>query len=69
MYFNVESERVRQNLSQEQLVEKLGVTRKTYYTWIVNEKIPSCKLAEMTKIFKCSADYLLGLSDIRNIVA
>ncbi len=68
MYFNVESERVRSNLSQDELVKKLGVSRKTYFNWLVDGRIPSGKLIEMTKIFNCSSDYLLGLSNCRNIM-
>lgn len=31
------------------------------------EEIPGSKLVAMTRLFKCSADYLLGLTDNRTV--
>lgn len=45
MLTNIETERVRKGLTQEQLASQLGVSHKTYYNWINEKKdIPSQKL-------------------------
>ena len=67
MYCNIEAERARMNLSQDELVKRLGISRKTYYTWQMTGKIPSTKLIAMSRLFNCSTDYLLGLSVDRRI--
>ena len=55
------------SLSQDEFVRKLNISRRTYYTWQMTGKIPAPKLIEMSNLFKCSIDYLLGLSDNRQI--
>ena len=59
-YPNIEVERVRHNISQEDWSSKLGVTRKTYYNWINKGNIPVITLINMSDIFACSIDYLVG---------
>jgi len=59
MYPNIEAERARKGLSQEELAEMLGVTRKTYYNWLVKGRIPQSKLVRMADIFEVSVEYLL----------
>ena len=55
------------NLSQEQLAEKINVTRQTISKWELNETIPDIKQAkELSKIFKISLDELTD-NDIRNL--
>jgi DNA-binding XRE family transcriptional regulator len=65
-YPNIDAERVKKGLSQEELSKLLGITRKCYYNWQTNGCIPSSKLIELADLFDCSVDYLLGLSDIRS---
>jgi transcriptional regulator with XRE-family HTH domain len=60
LYPNIEAERKRLNLTQEELSKKLLVERKTYYSWINKGNIPIQKLILMGDIFDCSVDYLLG---------
>lgn len=61
-YPNIEAERVRAGLSQDDLVEKLGYKeRKSYYNWLANGNIPTTVLIRMSEIFNCSIDYLLGV--------
>lgn len=49
------------NLSQEQLAEKLGVTRQTISNWELEESVPDLKQAkELSKIFKVSLDELIS---------
>ncbi len=62
MYMNIEAERARNNLSQDELAGKLGITRKTYYAGQLKEEFSSSMLLKMSKIFDCSIDYLLGLT-------
>lgn len=60
MYPNIEAERVRLNMSQEDLAVKLSVERKSYYNWLTTGKIPVSILIKLSDIFDCSIDYLLG---------
>ena len=51
------------NLSQEQLAEKLNVTRQTISNWENGSKIPSAEtLDRLSEILNVSIDYLLGRS-------
>lgn len=66
MYSNIEAERVRLDLTQEELCTRLEITTKTYRSWISKKHaIPCSKLVEMSKLFKCSTDYLLGITSYR----
>jgi transcriptional regulator with XRE-family HTH domain len=63
MYPNIEAERVRKGLSQDEVIEKLGYKeRKTYYNWLSSGNIPTSVLIKMAELFNCSIDYLLGRS-------
>lgn len=60
--------RKQEKLSQEQLAEKMNVTRQTISKWELNETSPDIKQAkELSKIFKVSLDELTD-NDISNIV-
>ena len=60
--------RKKENLSQEQLAEKMNVTRQTISKWELNETTPDIKQAkELSKIFKISLDELTN-NDINNLV-
>ena len=60
--------RKKENLSQEQLAEKMDVTRQTISKWELNETTPDIKQAkELSKIFKISLDELTN-NDINNLV-
>lgn len=59
LYPNIEAERARRGLTVEQFTAELGVTRKTYYNWIANGKIPQAKLERMADFLDVSVDYLL----------
>ena len=51
--------RKEENLSQEQLAEKMNVTRQTISKWELNETTPDIKQAkELSKLFKISLDEL-----------
>ena len=56
------------NFSQEQLAEKMNVTRQTISKWELNETTPDIKQAkELSKIFKVSLDKLTD-NDINDLV-
>jgi transcriptional regulator with XRE-family HTH domain len=61
-YPNIEAERARRGLTVEELAEKLGVSRKTYYNWISKGKIPADKVNMLSEMFFVSSDYLLGVA-------
>lgn len=54
-----------QGLSQEQLAEKLGVSRQSVSKWESGEAIPELeRLIAISKIFNVTTDYLLKESDV-----
>lgn len=68
MLNNIETERIRNHLSQEELAKKLNVSLKTYYNWI-NERTdaPISKLVVMARMFGTKVDYLIeGMSGAPN---
>lgn len=66
MVNNIVSERTRIGLTQEQLAERVGVNECSVRRW---EKDPTnirvSKLLELSNLFGCSTDYLLGRSPDR----
>ena len=53
--------RKKQQLSQEKLGEKIGVTRQTISNWELNETLPDTKqLIALSKVFLISIDELVG---------
>ena len=51
--------RKKENLSQEQLAEKMNVTRQTISKWELNETTPDIKQAKkLSRLFKISLDEL-----------
>lgn len=62
MFTNIEAERARLKLKQEEVAQKLGITGRTYANYVTEKTpIPSDVLIRMTDLFSCSIDYLLGL--------
>lgn len=56
--------RNKNGLTQKQLAKRVGVTRTTINSWEMAISAPSCNyLAELSKVFGVSADYLLNLDD------
>ena len=73
MLVNIEAERVRKQLTKEDLSEKFDVSLKTYYNWINEERdVPSKKLKQMALIFGTSMDYLMqgciGVEGMKEVV-
>lgn len=64
----ISSLRKKNSLSQEELAEKVGVTRQTISKWELEETTPDINQAKMlSKIFKVSLDELCN-NDINNIL-
>ena len=61
-YPNIEAERARRGWTTEELACKLGVSRKTYYNWVSQGKIPADKVQQLSELFSVSSDYLLGVA-------
>lgn len=60
--------RKKKNLSQEELAEKVGVTRQTISKWELGETSPDIKQSkELSKIFNISLDELVG-NDIKDVL-
>lgn len=63
MKVNIEAERGRLQMTKEELSRDLGITSKTYLSYVRGETpIPSDVLIKMATLFGCSVDYLLGLN-------
>lgn len=66
MISNLRGERCRQDLSQEELAERLGVSSASIRLWESGTTRPSASnLLAMSDLFGCSVDYLLGRTDER----
>ena len=58
---NISDFRKKNNLSQEELAEKIGVSRQTISNWELEESFPNIKEAViLSKIFNISIDELIG---------
>lgn len=57
---NIEAERARLGMTKVQICEALGVTLKTYLSYIRGGNIPSAKLEKLRELTGRSIDYLLG---------
>ena len=66
-YPNIDAERARHGMSVDDLVQAIGVCKKTYYNWLSKGQIPQTMLEKMADLFGCSIDYLLGLQERRAV--
>ena len=63
MVNNIESERRRLGLTQEELGAKIGRGRATIIRWEADPySISGTYLVKLAQLFQCSIDYLLGLT-------
>lgn len=62
MRLNIEAERGRLQMSKVRLCSELGVTTKTYNSYINGAPIPSTVLEKLRTMTGKSIDYLLGLA-------
>ena len=64
----IKAERAMAGLSQEQLADKLGTRRDTIRAWETGARqVPSNAVRNMARLFGVTSDWLLGLSDTRNV--
>lgn len=55
--------REQNDMTQAELARKLGITRSSINAWEMGISVPSTQyLMELSKMFKVSTDYLLGLN-------
>ena len=60
MFMNIEVERLRRYMSRKKLATSLSVNVDTLDDWISGRQaIPADKLRALSRLFGCSADYLL----------
>lgn len=60
---NIEAERARLQLTKEQICAQLGITYKTYQTYLGGGPIPSTVLEKLRAMTGKSIDYLLNLEE------
>ena len=65
MRLNIEAERGRMQLTKGEMCKKLGVTTKTYNSYICGSPIPSTILEKLREMTGQPIDYLLGLEPFR----
>ena len=59
--------RIEQNLTQEEMAQKLNISKSAISLYETNTREPSISvLISLAKLFDVSADYLLGLSGIKS---
>ncbi len=62
MFPNIEAERARRNLTQQQLADTLNVSLKTLQNWLNGKtSIPSSYLIKLATMWNTSIDYLLNM--------
>lgn len=64
---NLKKARVSAELTKSQAAESLNVSLKSLYNYEHGKPIPSNVLSEMSNLYECSTDYLLGLVDYTDI--
>lgn len=65
---NIASERVKAKLTQDDLAEKLGVTRASIMRWEAGDTpLKVSLLVAMADLFGCSLDYLMGRTEERTV--
>ena len=63
----IKVERAILDISQEKLAAELKVTKQTVYRWEAGENSPDIEtIVKMVKLFGCTSDWLLGISERRN---
>ena len=64
MKTNIEIERIKNNLTQQELANILGVSKQAVCEWERNQRIPRIRtLRKLSKLFRKSIDYLLEQTD------
>lgn len=61
VFRNIRAECARNALTIEELSNKLGIERKTFYNWEAKKDLPVSYLLKMASIFNVDIDVILGL--------
>lgn len=61
VFDNIRAECARKRWSLEELADKLGIERKTFYNWEKKQDFPVSILIQMSILFDVTIDDLLGL--------
>lgn len=62
VFRNISAECARNGLSTEAFCKEINVPKRTWYNWVQNGDFPISVLVKAVKLFKISADELLGIS-------
>jgi putative transcriptional regulator len=63
----IKVERARYNLSQQELADKLGITRQSIYAIEAGKFVPSTLLAlKMARLFNAKVEEIFSLEEIEN---
>lgn len=64
----IKETREKNNLTQSALAKKFGISRSAVNAWELGVSVPSAQyLIELSKLFKVSTDYLLGIDKAETI--
>lgn len=64
---NMKAERARSGMTAEEVAKKIGVHPNAVLRWEAGEAEPmASNLVKLSTLYGCSAEYLLGYTDVRN---
>lgn len=61
VFNNIRAECARKRWTIEELADKLGIERKTFYNWEKKQDFPASILVRMANLFGITTDELLGI--------
>jgi transcriptional regulator with XRE-family HTH domain len=61
VFDNIRAECARRHITIDELADKLGIERKTFYNWENRKDFPVSMLKKMASLFGITTDELLGL--------
>lgn len=61
VFDNIRAECARRRWTIEELADKLGVERKTFYNWEKKKDFPTSILVQLAMLFGITTDELLGI--------
>ena len=64
VFLNIRAECARNRMTIEELSEKIGINRRTFYIWEKKKDFPVSYLVKIANLFAVSTDYLLCLTEL-----